>query len=160
MYKYLLPLGPPSHFLPSHSSKSSQSTKLSSLCSTAASHKLCILHMGCIYVNATLSVYPILSFPLCVYKSVLYLCLYSCPANRFISTIFLDSIYTLIYNSCFSDILHTVWQTLDSSTSLQMTQFYTFFHFCPYFIHISFLYDTGTSSNRRPEACELLFFIY
>ena len=34
-------------------------------------------------------------------------------------------IYALIYNICFplSDLLHSVWQSLDSSTSLQMTQF-------------------------------------
>ena len=36
--------------------------------------------------------------------SVLYACLYlcSCPANRFICTIFLDSTYMLIYDICFS----------------------------------------------------------
>ena len=33
------------------------------------------------------------SSPLCVHESVLYICLCSCPANRFISAIFLDSIY-------------------------------------------------------------------
>ena len=58
--------------------------------------------------------------------------LYFCPTNRFISTIFPDSIYiyiyTLIYNVCFSlsDFLHSVWQTLGPATTQQMTQFHSF----------------------------------
>ena len=37
-------------------------------------------------------------------------------------------IYALIYDTCFSlsDLLHSVWQSLDPSTSLQMTQFRSF----------------------------------
>ena len=37
-------------------------------------------------------------------------------------------IYALIYNICFSlyDLLHSVWRSLDPSTSLQMTQFRSF----------------------------------
>ena len=37
-------------------------------------------------------------------------------------------IYALIYNVCFSlsDLLHSVWQSLGPSTSLQMTQFRSF----------------------------------
>ena len=37
-------------------------------------------------------------------------------------------IYELTYDICFSlsDLLHSVWQSLDSSTSLQMTQFRSF----------------------------------
>ena len=36
--------------------------------------------------------------------------------------------YVLIYDICFSlsDLLHSVWQSLDPSTSLQMTQFHSF----------------------------------
>ena len=46
----------------------------------------------CTYVKATLSIRPTLPFPHCVHKYVLCsLQLYSCPANRFVSTIFLDS---------------------------------------------------------------------
>ena len=50
-------------------------------------------------------------------------------------------IYELIYNICFtpSDLLHSVWQSLDPSTSLQMTQFHSFlwliFH-CIYVPHL------------------------
>ena len=36
---------------------------------------------------------PVRNSPLCVDKSVLYICLHSFPANRFIGTIFLDSIF-------------------------------------------------------------------
>ena len=37
-------------------------------------------------------------------------------------------VYALIYSICFSlsDLLHSVWQSLDSSTFLQMTQFRSF----------------------------------
>ena len=43
---YPLPLGPPSpHHPPSHPSRSSQSTELSSLCYTAGTHQLSVLHM-------------------------------------------------------------------------------------------------------------------
>ena len=37
-------------------------------------------------------------------------------------------IYALIYDICFSlsDLLHSVWQSLDAPTSLQMTQFRSF----------------------------------
>ena len=37
-------------------------------------------------------------------------------------------IYALIYDICFSlsDLLHCIWQSLDPSTSLQMTQFRSF----------------------------------
>ena len=48
---------------------------------------------------------------LCLQVCSLCFCFYSCSANRFISTIFLDFIYNvLIYNICFSlsDLLHSV----------------------------------------------------
>ena len=47
----------------------------------------------CICFSAAPSICPTLSFPRCVHKSVLYVCVYCCPVNRFISTSFLDSIY-------------------------------------------------------------------
>ena len=64
--------------------------------------------------------------PHCVCKFVLY----SCSANRIISTIDFSRfyIYVLTYDPCFflPDLLHPVWQTLGSPTSLQMTQFHSF----------------------------------
>ena len=57
------------------------------------------------------SSHPLLP-PLCPQVCSLCLCLHCYPTNRFISTIFLDSIYiyALIYDICFSlsDLLHSV----------------------------------------------------
>ena len=66
--------------------------------------------------------------PWCPYVCSQRLCLYFCLANRFICTIFLDAVYALIYDICFSlsDLLHSVWQPLGPSASLQMTQFHSF----------------------------------
>ena len=55
--------------------------------------------------------------------------LYSCPTTRFIDIHFSRfHIYALAYGSCFSlsDLLHSVWQTLGPSTSLQINQFHSF----------------------------------
>ena len=77
--------------------ESSQSTKMSFLRSTAASHELSVLHMV-VYLSQCYSRSPILPFPaLCPHVHPLCLCLYSCPGNRFICTTFLDSTYTLSY---------------------------------------------------------------
>ena len=77
---------------------------------------------------------PIVSCPLlltlCPYVCSLHLHLYCCSANRLTCTIFLDSIHMyLIYDICFSfpDLLHSLWQTLGPSTSLQMAQFLSFY---------------------------------
>ena len=57
--------------------------------------------------------------------------LYSCPAPRFFRTIFFlrFHIYVLAHGICFSlsDLLHSVWQSLGPSTSLQITQFHFFY---------------------------------
>ena len=88
---FSLPPTPPLWWPPS---RSSQTTKLSSLCNTAASHWLSTLHMV-VYICQCYS----LSFSrpliphLCSHVGSLHLYLYSYPAKRFISTIFLDSIY-------------------------------------------------------------------
>ena len=82
---------------PSHPSRLSQSTSLSSLSHTANSHWRSILHM-LIYVSVLLSPFvppfpPLLSCPPCPQICSLCLCLHGCPANRFISIVLLDSIY-------------------------------------------------------------------
>ena len=77
----------------SHSSRSSQSTKLSFLCYTEVSHQLSILHMVVHiwqYHSLNLS-HPLLPL-LCPQVGSLCLRLYSCLTNRCISTIFLDYI--------------------------------------------------------------------
>ena len=74
-----------------------------------------------VYNSMLLSLRP--SFPLPPSPQIHSLCLflYSCPATRFISTIFFFRfhIYALAYGICFSlsDLLHSVWQTLAPSTS-------------------------------------------
>ena len=62
--------------------------------------------------------------------SLVHLHLYSRLAPRFFRTtffcfVFRFHIYVLAYGICFSlsDLLHSVWQTLGPSTSLQITQF-------------------------------------
>ena len=88
----------------------------------------------CIHVNPNHPIQhthlppPLLS-PLGVHTFALYICVSisalqtssSIPFSRF-------HIYALIYDICFSlsDLLHSVWQSLDASTSLQMTQFRSF----------------------------------
>ena len=84
----------------------------------------------CFLTNATLSICPTLSStPPHVHKSVVYNYI-SIPALQ-ISLLVPFSrfhVYELIYNICFSlsDLLHSVWQTLGSYTSLQVTQFHSF----------------------------------
>ena len=56
-------------------------------------------------------------------------------------------IYALIYDICFSfsDLLHSVWQTLGPSTSLQMTQFQSFLwlsNSIVYTYHIFFIHSS------------------
>ena len=82
----------------SHTSRSSQSARLGSLCYTVTSHQLSTLHMvvyiciciytlsmyisyqSIIYLSISISIYntfsinPTLSFPYCVPKSILYIC--------------------------------------------------------------------------------------
>ena len=83
---------------PSHCSSLSQSPSLSSLRHIANSHWLSILHIvvymfSCYCLNASHPLLPILCPQVCS----LYLHLHYCPANRFSSIIFLDSIYMHYY---------------------------------------------------------------
>ena len=87
---------------------------------------------GSVYVSMPLS-HPVTSYPSpspCPQIHSLCLGLYSCPASRFIRTVFFFRfhIYVLAYGICFSlsDFLHSVWQTLRPCTSLQITQFHFF----------------------------------
>ena len=94
---HCLPPTPPLLHLLGH-----QRAELSSLCHTACSHSLSVLHMV-VYImsvliythNTCLSICASLS--LCPQAHSLCLCLYTCPTDRFISTIFTDSIRTCEY---------------------------------------------------------------
>ena len=101
--------------LPPHQSGSSQSTRLSALCYAAASYQLSILYMVIYICQCYCLSFPHSLLPLlCPQVHSLHLCLYSCSANRFISTIFLPfsrfHLYALIYDIYFSlsDLLHSV----------------------------------------------------
>ena len=86
IYIYPLPLEPSHQPSASHLSE----TELNSLCYTAASTSV-LFHTRQYYVSATLSIHPTFPFPpLCPQVHSLCLHLSSCPAKRFISTIFLD----------------------------------------------------------------------
>ena len=93
----------------------------------------------CAYVSILLSQFvPPSPPPPCTHIRPLYPHLSSCPANRLISTVTLEfHVYVLTYNICFSlsDLLHSVWQTLGSSTSLQIL--------CPHTNY--FKYDESSS---------------
>jgi len=95
IYIYIYIYIPPEASLPpapSHPSRSSQSTELSSLCYTASSHWLAILH-GTIYIYMYICVLYIYCYspnsshpqlpPLCSHIGSLHLLLYSCPASRY-----------------------------------------------------------------------------
>ena len=109
---YSIPISPPSWTPPkhptSHPSRSSQSTELSSLCYTAASQWPSVLHRVVVYICQCWSLnssHPLLSPP-CLQVCSLHLRLYSCPANRFIGAIFLDSPYI-----CFPFWLTSLYMT-------------------------------------------------
>ena len=83
IYPFLLSL-PLTHPPPSHPARLSQRTALGYLCPTAVFHQLSIAHTDVIYVNVTLPVRPSPFPAVCTCHSP-RLCLYFCPANRFIS---------------------------------------------------------------------------
>ena len=127
-----VPVSPPSWAsLPSsvsHPSRSLQSTEPISLCYAAASHQPTILH-SVVYICWCYSHFAPVSFALLphVLKCIFYVYLFI-PALQLGSSVpffFRFHIYALAYGICFSlsDLLHSVWQTLSPSTSLQITQF-------------------------------------
>ena len=100
---------------------------------------------GSVYMSMLLSYFIPPSPSPCSQVHSVRLCLYYCPASRFITTFFFFlrfHTYVLGYGICFSlsDLLHCVWQTLlGPLTSLQITQFCFFlwliFH-CMYVPHL------------------------
>ena len=134
MSPYPLPLEPPSHPpYPTLIAKHRADLPVLCCCFPPANY----FTFGSVYMSMLLSLRP--SFPElppptpCPQVHSLYLHLYSCPATRFISTTFFFffrfHIYVLAYSICFSlsDLLHSVWQTLGLSSSLQITQFLSFY---------------------------------
>ena len=87
-------------------------TPLCSLCYTAASHLLIILHMICIcqcyFLSSSCPLLPLL----CPQVSSLHLSLCSFPTNRFINTFSRFHIYALIYDIHFSLTDFTLYNQL------------------------------------------------
>ena len=106
LYAYVYPLLvelPSYPALHSHPLRSSQSPELSSLCLQQLPTGYLFYTWKHIYFNAPLSIHPTLAFPLCVYKSLLYICV-STPALQ-LGSLYCFSrfrIYVWIYNICFS----------------------------------------------------------
>ena len=71
---------------------------------------------------------PTLLSPLGVHTFVLYICVSISALQTGSSIPFFEIAHVLIYDICFSlsDLIHSVWQSLDSSTSQQITQFRSF----------------------------------
>ena len=128
-HTHTLPLAIPSN-TSSHPSRSSQSTKLSSLCYIAACHWL-FYTCECIYANAILPVRLTLPSAPCSHICSLGLHLYSCSANRLICTIFLDFICMhmkyAIYISTYINIYATIYISI-------------IYISCCYYIHMQYLF--------------------
>ena len=124
---------------------------------------------GSVYVSMPLShfVPAYLSPSPCPQVHSLRLHLYSCTAPRFFRTIwvfFRFHIYVLAYGICFSlsDLLHSVWQTLGPSNSLQITQFRFFLWLSniPLYICATFLYPFICRWALKVATGTLLFFSF
>ena len=97
--------------------------------STLAGRLFITGHLGSpsIFMSIPISQFIHPLFSLLSIHFFLYVCLYFCLANKIIYTIFLHSTYMLnVYFFSLSDLIHSVWQSLASHTSLQMTQFHSF----------------------------------
>ena len=88
------------------------------------------------YVNPSLLIYPSPPSP-GNHKIVFNICDSSCFINTFICTIFLDVTYKQYICLSLSDLLHSVWQYLDSPILLKMALLHSFlwlsnitFYFC------------------------------
>ena len=121
----LPPESPCKPLSPSHHSRSSQSTGLSSLYYSNSPLPIYFTY-GDVYISMPLnSSHPLLP-RVCLQVHSLHLHLFSCPEiHQYAFSRF--HINALIYNICFSlsGILHSVLQALGSSTAVQLTQIHS-----------------------------------
>ena len=129
MSPYPLPLEPPSHPpYPTPLSHHKAQDDLPMLCCWFPQANYFTFSSVC--MSMLLSLRPSFALPPHVMKSILYVYLFM-PALQLRSSVpplfsfFRFHIYVLAYGIYFSlsDLLHSVWQTLCPSTSVQMTQF-------------------------------------
>ena len=104
-----LPLEPPSH---PHPHPTPPGCHRAPACYTATSHWLSMVHTG-VYVYQCYSLRSShLSFPVCIHKCVLYVCISTAALQTGSSVPFFEIpyIYMLIYNICFSlsNLLYSV----------------------------------------------------
>ena len=122
VYVYICSLLKPSSLPLIHLTRSSQNTRLSSLCCIAGSHQLSILHMvvyvcQCYFLNSSHSSPDVSTHLFSMSESVFLPCnlVHLYHFSRF-------HIYMLIYLFyCF--FFHSVWHTIGPPTVLQMIQF-------------------------------------
>ena len=66
--------------------------------------------------------------PLCLHVCSLCLCLYFCPENRFICTIFLDSIYMwyylIFFSFCFTSLYTTDSRSIHTTTNVPISSLF------------------------------------
>ena len=101
------------------------------------SHQFCT-HQ-CIHVNPNLPIHPTTTATPCRFPPLVSIRLFCTAVSLFLPCkpvhLYHFSrfhIYALIYDICFSlsDLLHSVWQSLDASTSLQITQLHSIVYIC------------------------------
>ena len=91
---------------------------------------LVIYFTNSVYMSVCLPIHPTSHFPPCYpYSCSLPFFVLFCLVNKIVYTNFFRfPVYALIYSirSSLSNFLHFVWQSLDPSPSLHMTQFHSF----------------------------------
>ena len=129
VYVYPLLVGPPSH--PPNPSINVATEPQAELLVLYRRFPLAMYFThGSVHMSVLISLFIPPTSPCDVHMSLLYACI-SIPALQIGSSVPFSRfrICALIYFICFSlfDLLHSVWQTLDPSMSLQMTQFGSFY---------------------------------
>ena len=125
VYIFPFPLGPPFHHTPQPTSLGHHRAQSWAPCAIRQVPIAVYFTHGSVYMSIPISQFiPPSLPPPCPHVHSLCLHLYSCPANRFICTIFEVStymhwytIFVFLFLTYFT--LHSVWQTPDLSTSLQ-----------------------------------------
>ena len=112
VYMYSLPLGSPAH-PPSHPSRSSQSTRMSSLYCTATSHQLSVLNMvmhifQCYSLSSSHSPLPPLRSSLCSTSAFLFL-----PWKQVHSSLkILFPLLDIFFSHCNPNLLMSVYKKI------------------------------------------------
>ena len=130
----LPPTPPPSHPLGHH-----RASRWAS-CAIRQVPTCCLFYAWwCVYVDPSLPVHPP---SLCPLVCSLHLCLYPCPANRFICTIFLDSTYRICFSLSYFTLMIDARSIHISTNDLVLLLFKTESYSTVYMQHIFFLHSS------------------